>query len=419
MRVLCAIPTADRLFDDAMRTVFAQRDTGESAVDLFLPWTGYGDGARDSREIILDKYTAARRVALEGGYDALWCVESDMLIPPDALARLLATEAEVAYSLYCFRRPPWEWSAFIGMDTESMLGYALSGLPDRARRAIHEREVLETDGVAFGCTLIRRETLERVPFALHTEKQHGAGTDAAHYSHCDWYFALDCVDRGIRQVIDCGVVCGHITPHPAPSVLWPADHGILGGTNLYRFIPYGEEMAPFSEQTPEERYREWLCTPHDMQAHLPRLADLARGTCLELGTRYGASTAALLSGVREQGGRVWSVDSDQCSHLFDCDEWTFVQADSCDVASVEQAGLPDQIDLLLIDTLHTRAQVLRELDTWVPRICDGGMILLHDTEDVTGEPTEVAAAVQEWAVRTGYTLMRHRPGSYGLTEIQM
>lgn len=415
------MPTANRLFDDTLRTVFAQRDVDDVAIDLFLPWQGYGDGVRDSREIILDKYSAARQAALTGGYDALWCVESDMLVPPDALARLLAANAGVAYGLYCFRRPPWDWSAFIGMDTESMLGYSLSGLPDRARKALREREVIETDGVGLGCTLISLDTLERVPFVLNKGKQHGEGTDAAHFSHCDWYFALDCVEAGIRQVVDCGVVCGHITPHPAPSVLWPSEAGILGGHNLHRFIPYGEEMKSFSDQTPEERYREWLCTPHDMQAHLPRLDALAQNVCLELGTRYGASTSALLTGVRASGGHVWSVDTEDCSGLFDCDEWTFVQADSCDVGAVQYAGMLEdtRINLLLIDTLHTREQVLRELDTWGPRMAEGGIILLHDTEDADGNPTEVAEAIRLWTPPLACCSFQHYTGSYGLTEIDI
>ena len=52
------------------------------------------------------------------------------------------------------------------------------------------------------------------------------------------------------------------------------------------------------------RYQQHLATPSDIQHHLGLLFSLARGNVLELGTRSGVSTAALLAGVERQGGRV-------------------------------------------------------------------------------------------------------------------
>ena len=38
---------------------------------------------------IVDKHNEARRMVLDGDYDALFLVEADMVIPPDALQRLV------------------------------------------------------------------------------------------------------------------------------------------------------------------------------------------------------------------------------------------------------------------------------------------------------------------------------------------
>ena len=46
-----------------------------------------------------------------GAYAYLLTLESDMLPPVDVIERLMATGADVAYALYCFRASR-KWSAF-------------------------------------------------------------------------------------------------------------------------------------------------------------------------------------------------------------------------------------------------------------------------------------------------------------------
>lgn len=230
MRVLITMPVYRRTFVDALGGVFGQVVSGDWTIDTFFPWHGYGDGTRDSRLVIADKYNAARRLVLERDYDALWCVESDMRIPPDALTRLAATGADVAYGLYVFRRPPFAWSAYSVLD--GMVGYPLSAVPERAR---HDwGSVVEVDGVGLGCTLIRRSVLERIAFR-HDGPAHPDGQT----SHCDWYFALDACAAGFRSVCDTAVVCGHISGRsrqgdPFGSVIWPDPNG----QGLVRFDAY-------------------------------------------------------------------------------------------------------------------------------------------------------------------------------------
>ena len=67
--------------------------------------------------------------------------------------------------------------------------------------------VIDTTGVGLGCTLIRREVLEAIPFRVVDK-----------WIANDWYFALDVAEKGFTQAHDCGVVCGHIDGY---RVLWP------------------------------------------------------------------------------------------------------------------------------------------------------------------------------------------------------
>ena len=154
---------------------------------------------------ITDKYNHARELALAGGYDALFTVEADMILPPLALERLTRVQADVAYGLYCSRHGTHQWLAY-------------SHVGDRAGNSIGEDveycrdawgTVVETQGVGMGCTLIWRHVLEDVEFRIEPG---GAAND--------WYFSLDLMARGYKQAHDLGVVCGHIASNPA-RVLWP------------------------------------------------------------------------------------------------------------------------------------------------------------------------------------------------------
>lgn len=143
----------------------------------------------------------------------------------------------------------------------------------------------------------------------------------------------------------------------------------------------------------QERYQEYLSSRwSDVQAHLPRFYEAAKGTVLELGVRFGVSTTAFLAGVETHGGTVWSVDHDPaCADRFDHPQWRFVLADSRDIAKVLKSGMPAAIDTLFIDTGHTFEITLSELNIWGPLVNPGGVMLLHDTEDGMTAPGVINA----------------------------
>jgi len=133
----------------------------------------------------------------------------------------------------------------------------------------------------------------------------------------------------------------------------------------------------------------------NIHEHLPRLEALSGGNVLELGSRDGASTAALLEGVEKRGGFVWSVDNDPAwkSAWEGHPQWKFIGADSTDVKALKEGGVPDELDLLFIDTEHVYAQVKKEIETWGPKVKPGGVILLHDIHEFP----EVRRAAEEYA----------------------
>jgi hypothetical protein len=161
-------------------------------------------------------------------------------------------------------------------------------------------------------------------------------------------------------------------------------------------------------------YERYLSEETDIRDHLPRLFEEARGTVLELGVRGGVSTSALLAGVEQRGGAVWSVDVDPSSSdtYPGHPQWHFVCCDSRDPAPLAVAGFPSTIDVLFIDTLHEYEQVRDELSIWGPRVSRSGIVLLHDTDTFP----EVRHAAEDYARRKGFR-SEFLPSSNGLGVI--
>lgn len=161
---------------------------------------------------VLAKYVRAKSMALREGFDALVTVEHDMILPADALERLAATtEAGVVFGVYVLRHGSnvlnaWQYKG------DRNLGMSLTLFPrelEILRRAGRGR----VSGVGWGCTLIRRQVLERAPFT------DGAGTCPAG----DIPFATWCLHNRVPMWARFDVPCGHIEEG---KILMPYEDGV-------------------------------------------------------------------------------------------------------------------------------------------------------------------------------------------------
>lgn len=401
-KILIVTPAHTKMNEDTLRCVFELSIPTDTIVDYFIPWQGYPNPDPEGRENLVEKQNQARALTLSGGYTHLLFVEEDMLIPQDSLEKLLSTQADVAYGLYCFRRYPHTWNAVAALDPETLNWFPYNVGSSDFINAMWGSSI-PVDGLGFGCTLISRDVLSKIEFRVDWDRPHPNGE----VSHSDVYFALDCLEAGFTQVCNTDVVCGHITPTPAPSVITPVP--IYKGLErtAYRFLPYGG----FDGETPiQRRYEEWLHTPSDIREHLPYLYQIAKGVVVELGARYGASTSAFVA-AKEDGlcDAVFSFDIDpSCSRLLEIPGY----AENLTLFIGESTKIPDevpnQIDILFVDTEHTYAQVTAELNAWLPRVKDGGLLLFHDTE-----LPEVKRAIEEHPMLQN-SIMVYLENSHGL-----
>lgn len=150
--------------------------------------------------------------------------------------------------------------------------------------------------------------------------------------------------------------------------------------------------------TLEEIYQAVCSERSDINEHLPTLRKYAEWSSriLELGTRYGTSTTALLAGLPDV---LISVDVSPCGNgqLTNARGHTdlrFVTADS-----LAWEPIHDSYDLLFIDTLHTFEQVTAELGRFSPLIEE--WIILHDTvsfPSVLDAVREFLAQSPQWSI---------------------
>lgn len=211
------------------------------------------------------------------------------------------------------------------------------------------------------------------------------------------------------RALTCGLFLIHVElpiVHLGSGTSGPvAHHTASYEENRARFLARVQETFPaaWTRLPTFKRYMQHRSTPSDISHHLSFLADISRGFVVELGTRGGASTAALLYGVERFGGHVVSLDIVDCSDVHRGNRhWTFLQADSRDVRGRDALRHMMRVlnyerpTLVFIDTIHTYEHVWDELMLW--STLNPEYIVVHDTESFPG----VKDAIEQWQKTSGY-----------------
>jgi len=157
---------------------------------------------------------------------------------------------------------------------------------------------------------------------------------------------------------------------------------ILGDKN-FNTLQNLNTHSCFSIDKTENPLESQMTQPTDIHEHLQTLhmltVELNLKNILELGTRTGESTIALLLAAKEIGGKVTSVDIDPCEPAkqnvknLDLESfWTFIQHDDL------KLNWNEEIDHLFIDTSHTYDHTVLEFKKFEPLVKKGGLITLHD-----------------------------------------
>lgn len=205
--VVC-VAAKQRLISGAVMSMM-NLDVGAEQLDyLFLVG---GDSDPYPWANLCRKLNHARDVFLAGSWDTMLTVESDNIVPPDTLHKLLGVDADVVYGLYVIRYKQGSWNISLKMGPPPRLKL-LSEDPERAKASWGK--VIDCEGHGQGVCLIKRNVLHTLKFRTDWPEKYAP----------DWYLSMDCQRLGFSQKAHLGAVVGHAINE---SVWWPTKEGNL------------------------------------------------------------------------------------------------------------------------------------------------------------------------------------------------
>ncbi|MBS3175116.1 glycosyltransferase family 2 protein [Candidatus Woesearchaeota archaeon] len=147
----------------------------------------------------------ARKKVLDEGYDYLFCIDQDVIAPPDIIQRLLAHGKEIVTGIYYNNFTKFN-SLTNEYEQRKLPVVWVKSLKDENRLVSIRKEVIESgeliriDSCGTGCILIHRSVLEKIKFRWEDDKP---GVD-------DVFFCIDALKSGYEIYADTSIICEHL-----------------------------------------------------------------------------------------------------------------------------------------------------------------------------------------------------------------
>lgn len=193
MKTLIAIPCMDMVHTQFMQALIGMRRVGECTVSITVSTL-----VHNARNLLAKQ-------AVDGGFDRIMWLDSDMVFDTDLMERLssdLDEGREFVTGVYHKRKPPF--TATIFKDVGLYVGNALVMPKAEAFIDYPENDIFEVDACGFGCVMHSVELLKKVggrfgpPFAMLP----GFGEDIS--------FCMRLEELGVKMYADSRIKLGHI-----------------------------------------------------------------------------------------------------------------------------------------------------------------------------------------------------------------
>ena len=186
--MLIALPTNRNVETETLKSIYDQilPDNIETELQFF-----YGYQVDQVRNLIAEW---GKR------YDYLFCVDSDIVLPKDALLKLLAADKDIISGLYIQRKP--------GHHILEIYENTPNGGTTNAQWSnLKGRGIVEIAGCGFGCVLLKGNVLRQMPYPHFVYK---SALDHAFTLSEDVYFCLEAKKHGFKIYAETSLLCEHI-----------------------------------------------------------------------------------------------------------------------------------------------------------------------------------------------------------------
>lgn len=186
MKILIAVPTFENIQPEVFKAIYELKSEHELHFDFVK---GY-DCATARNNIA--------KITLANGYDYVLMVDSDTLIPPDALNLMLDPPVDIVLGVCPRKNTKDGKSAIIKLGSQSYHdSYYYSELPENR---------IQVKGGGFACALIKASVFSQIDFPFF---QYVNNADYSTLSE-DYYFCQQAAMYGMDIWMDPRVRCGHL-----------------------------------------------------------------------------------------------------------------------------------------------------------------------------------------------------------------
>lgn len=186
MKILIAVPTFENIQPEVFKAIFELKTEHELHFDIMR---GY-DCAVARNNI--------GKLAIAGGYDYVLMVDSDTIIPPDALELMLDPPVDICLGVCPRKNTKDGKTAMVKLGSNNYFdNYYYSELPEHR---------IQVKGGGFACALIKTYVFSQLDFPWF---QYVTNEDYSLFSE-DYYFCQQAHAYGIDVWMDPRVRCGHL-----------------------------------------------------------------------------------------------------------------------------------------------------------------------------------------------------------------
>ena len=193
--VLIGVPTARYIEVETFKGIYEQ--IKPPGVDTHFQYF-WGYNVEQVRNIMVNW-------ALQNRFDYLFNVDSDIVMPAHALSRLMEIQDDrtaISSGLYIQRKEDRKIPEVFIHNPQT------GGQMNMPIEQVQGNQILEVEGVGFGCCLVRRDVLEAVGNPWF---EYRSNIDFSKVVSEDVDFCMKARNKGYRVVVDTGLKLGHLT----------------------------------------------------------------------------------------------------------------------------------------------------------------------------------------------------------------